>query len=668
MRIAIAGNPNAGKTTLFNQLTGLKQTVGNYPGVTVEVKKGKLNIGDVTHEIIDLPGIYSLYPNSEEEFVTVDVLLKKSSKYHPDLILYVADATNIERNFLLFTQLADLNIPMILCLTKTDEAIKFYEWNSALLSERIKIPLLESDRNIKANLSELILTNSAKVPALESFTFDEPEVSKVIKTYFPEKEAFLGLQLAHRPSASHLSNHQREQFLSDLDAAGFKSYSLQAKEILQRYDWINTLLSTAFRKKPKRGSLTERIDAYLMNPFVGAFTFIFVLFVIFQLVFSLAAYPSDWIDSSISALSGLLIEHLPANWFTSLLVEGVIGGITGIIIFVPQIFLLFAALFLLEESGYMARAVYISDSFMRAFGMNGRSLVSLISGTACAIPAIMAARTISNPKERLITILTTPFISCSARLPIYTLLVALIAPDEKLFGWLDPAGLLLLILYITGAVSAFLVGWFLKMIFKKKKGESLILELPDYKNPAFKPALNNAYTKSKLFLLDAGKIIFIASLIIWLSAHIGPSGTIESEPKAGEPGIEQSFVGIIGKAVQPALEPIGYDWKMSIAIMTSFAAREAFVSTVSILYPNPDPENLNFTTHIEGLTYSDGQVVFNFAVSVSLLLFYIFAMQCVSTLVIIKKETGTWVWPVYLFIGMTAVAYLTAFVGFNLAQ
>lgn len=663
MRIALIGNPNAGKTTLFNQLTGTNQTVGNYPGVTVDIKIGNFKLGANEHEVIDLPGIYSLYPNSEEEFVSVRFLLQNNSKNTTDIILYVADATNIERNLLLFTQLSDLKLPIVLCLAKVDEAKKSYDWNTNEIGQDLGVPVIENDENFEYNLSQIIEVQSY-MPGKSISTY-QPD-KEILKTLLEtENQSDFRLMLyAHHLNILEKDEEKRQKVSKALEEAGFKTYSEQAKEILSRYEYIELFSSKFFKSKVNRDPKTSKIDQLLMHPLWGTLAFIFILFVIFQTVFTIAAYPSDWIDGGMSLLISTTSAFLPSSVFSSLITDGILAGIGAVIVFIPQIFLLFFLISLLEKSGYMARAVFLSDTFMRKFGMNGRSLVSLVSGTACSVPAIMATRTIPNYKERLITILTTPFISCSARLPIYTLLVALVAPKKQVWGFINYEGLLMLGLYVGGAILALIVGWLLKISFGKKSLTSLILELPSYEKPHIFETISSAFSKSKDFFIGAGKIIFVASLVIWVLTYSGPRGfnlNVDNEEV-----IQHSFIGHIGKGVQPVLAPLGYDWKMSVAIITSFSAREVFVSTVSILYPNNHPDQINFVDHIDSLKDENGQKLFDLPTSASLLIFYMIALQCMSTLAIIKKETGGWSWAIYLFIGMTALAYFCSYVTYSI--
>ncbi len=670
MKLALVGNPNAGKTTLFNELTGLRQTVGNYPGVTVEVKSGVLDIFSEEHQLMDLPGIYSLYPNSAEEKVTVRTLLDKDSKYHPEAVVYVADLTNLAQNLLLFSQIIDLGFPTILVLSKTDVARRDILWDAQVIAKEYGVTVVEKgDDSAFAKAIEDLGKRSVETKASEKSPYIPPAlVTEIVQRKMPECTPYEAILVAHHREHLALDEGLTQKLGEDLKNASFDTYVLQHEEIMERYQQIDGLCAKAIKPKEEEGGFTAKLDRWLMHPVVGSTVFLALLFLIFQLVFTIASYPSDWIDGGIGFVSDEVGAMMADGWFKNLVTEGLIGGLAGILVFIPQIFLLFLVISLLETSGYMARAVYLSDSLMRKFGMNGRSLLSLISGTACAIPGIMSARTIPNEKERLITILTTPFITCSARLPIYTLLVTLVVPAEKLWNVIDMRALVMMGLYLGGTLMALLVGFILKFAFSKKEGQSLVLELPRYSLPSLKDAGVNAYNKAKAFLVDAGRVIFISSLVIWLMAHLGPSGFIadpaELEVATNAPAIEESFVGIIGKAIEPVMSPLGYDWKMSIAILTSFSAREAFVSTVSILYPNET--TLSFSEYLATQVDMAGNPVFTLATSVSLLVFYMFAMQCVSTLAIIKKETGSWTWPAYSFVGMTIIAYVLALVSYQL--
>lgn len=614
--IALVGNPNAGKSSVFNQLTGLKQHVGNYPGVTVDKKTGEYTHEETTVKVVDLPGIYSLYGRSEEEKVVLDYLQQKEAF---DLLVVVVDSTNIERNLLLFTQLYDLKLPLALVLNMTDVATsKGIQINHELLSEKFSnVPVILSNARTGDGIEEI----------------------------------------------KALSVHYQQQVPQDYFHNSFGIDETKENEQLKittiRYHKIKALLKEVIVSDSKKNDLTQKLDRLLVHPFWSFPILLAVLFLVFQAVFYLSESPMDWIDQSFSWIQGWAQEALPPGVLTSLITEGVIPGIGGVVIFVPQIALLFLILGILEETGYMTRVVFLLDRLLKPFGLNGRSIVPLVSGFACAIPGIMATRTIENWKERMITIMVTPFMSCSARLPVYTILIAVVIPDQQIFDFFSLKGLVLFGLYLVGVVVALISALIFKWILKVKSASYLILEMPDYKMPQWKNIFLTVLEKCKLFVWNAGKIIVAISIILWVLASNGPA---KYEDKNGDIAIENSYVGILGKSIEPVIKPLGYDWKVGIAIITSFAAREVFVGTMATIYGVEDDgeENLSLQDKMKADQTEDGSALFNLASGISLLLFYAFAMQCMSTSAVVYRETKSIKWPVIQFLFMGAVAYLSA--------
>lgn len=695
IKVALIGNPNVGKTSVFNQLTGLNQQVGNYPGITVEKKKGicQLPTG-FKATIIDLPGTYSLNASSIDESVVIELLLNKQDADFPDVVVLVTDVENLKRNLLLFTQIKDLEIPTILVINMIDQMeLKGISLDIPYLEEKLqtKIAMVSSRKRIGFDLLKNLISKYNTLSTKTCVDF-----SSIDKVYFD------GLTRAFPSQPLYklwLLITQDVNFVK-LDKKVFNSQNfakpnsdlkrLQQKETIKRYQFINDTLkigkivnaeiATDFRAK---------LDRVLMHKFWGYIIFASVLLLIFQSIFDWSSVPMDFIDQSFAQLSAYANRVLPAGVFTNLLTQGIIPGIGGILIFIPQIAFLFMFISILEESGYMSRVVFLMDKIMRKFGLSGKSVVPLISGTACAIPAIMATRNIENWKERLITILVTPFTTCSARLPVYSIIISLVIPKERIFGIFNTQGLALMMLYVLGFAMALFSAWVLNKILKLQNKTFFVVEMPNYKLPLFKNVALNVIEKTKAFVLGAGKIILAISIILWFLASYGPgnnfnnaneivtqkSENISLSPSALETEIasfklENSYIGIMGKFIEPAIAPLGYDWKIGIAIISSFAAREVFVGTLATIYSVGDAENVDtIKNKMQAEIHPEtGIKVFNFASGISLLLFYAFAMQCASTLAITKKETNTWKWPVAQLIFMSAFAYITALIAYQILK
>lgn len=598
LRVALAGNPNSGKSTLFNQLTGLRQKTGNYPGVTVDKRTGAIFLPTGRKvDLIDLPGLYSLTASSPDEFVAKSILTESDHADHPDVVVIVVDASNLKRNLYLATQILDLRIPTIIALNMRDTA--------AAGGIHVDVGILE----------ELLHVPVVAIQAIDGQGIDD--------------------LLARIPVAS-----APEELFSP------------TSDIAERYRRIARILPTVQAVVDmKNGPLafTRTFDHYATHPVWGYAMFLFTFFLIFQAVFSLATYPMDAIDAGMGWIGAQITSVAPESLWTSFFVDGVLAGITGVVIFVPQILILFACIAVLEDSGYMARVSFLNDRILRSVGMNGRSVVPLVSGFACAVPAIMATRTIENPKERLITLMVTPLMSCSARLPVYVYLVGYIVPDTTLWGILNLQGLFFLGLYILGVLLSATVAWVFNKVLKDATSGSFFLELPIYRSPRWRNVGIGSWSKAMTFVTEAGKIILVISLLLWGLGSFGSQGNLQDL----EPGVklEASYAGALGRFIEPVLEPIGLDWKTGIAVITSFAAREVFVGTMNILY---------------GLDGQDLKPDYSTASAASLLIFYVIAMQCMSTLAIVKRETNGWKWPIVMFSYLTILAYIASWITFRL--
>ncbi|TXD83854.1 ferrous iron transport protein B [Subsaximicrobium wynnwilliamsii] len=693
INVALIGNPNTGKTSVFNALTGLNQKVGNYPGITVEKKQGlcKLPRGVKAH-IIDLPGTYSLNASSLDENVVIELLLNKNDKDFPDVAVVVSDVENLKRNLLLFTQIKDLEIPTILVINMSDRMRK----KGILLD----IPLLEKELNTKIalvstrkregidNLKQLIADyrKLSTEPCLKASEIDSVYFDS-LKEAFPNQLLYkLWLVITQDVNFGKTDRNEIETINSFKTKSKADLKRLQQKETIKRYQFINNTLKKG--QTVDLASATDlriKLDRILTHKVWGYLIFGVILLTIFQAIYDWAQVPMDLIDRLFVFLSEWTKSALPSGVFTSLLAEGIIPGLGGIVIFIPQIAFLFLFISLLEESGYMSRVVFLMDRIMRRFGLSGKSVVPLISGTACAIPAIMATRNIESWKERLITILVTPFTTCSARLPVYLIIIELVIPEGRFLG-LGYQPLTLMLLYIIGFATALVSAWMLDRILKIKKKTFFVVEMPNYKLPLFKNVAITVIEKTKAFVFGAGKIILAISIILWFLASYGPgddfnnaaeivsaqssSKDFSSEELREEIAsykLEHSYIGIAGHAIEPAIRPLGYDWKIGIAIVSSFAAREVFVGTLATIYSVGSGDQETIKSRMAGeVNPILGGPLFNFASGISLLLFYAFAMQCASTLAIVKKETNTWKWPMLQLFIMSGFAYVVALVAYQL--
>jgi ferrous iron transport protein B len=694
LRIALTGKPNSGKSSLFNQLTGLNQKIGNFPGVTVEKRTGSFTINGITADLMDLPGIYSLYARTLDEKIVAKILANHRSEFYPDEVVVVADATNLKNSLLLLTQLIDLELPVVLALNMMDLAAKSGQSiDIKKLSFALNLPVVMINARTGQGIDELkeILAKRTKpssrriyevpgdVQALVKEIFDRHDM----RTYY---EAYQYIQQPH--SLTHLHEKDRHLIRASAEEIGFFPGKYQGAETIKRYEFIQDLLSQVIIKAPnlewKRTS--QRIDKVVTHKVWGYLIFFALLFIIFQSIFAWAQIPMDFIDNQFAVLSAWLDKSLPDGPVFDLISQGIIPGIGGIVIFVPQIAVLFAFISVLEETGYMARVVFLMDKIMRRFGLNGKSVVPLISGWACAIPAIMATRTIENWKDRLITIFVTPLMSCSARLPVYTILVALTIPDRMIWGFINLQGVVMMGLYLSGFLAAILSALAMRFIIRVKERSYLIMELPTYRVPLWKNVGLTIVDKTKAFVFEAGKVILAISIVLWVLASFGPGDEMERAEEVvmqesqnlrlTEQGLadrvaayklEHSFAGKIGKTIEPVISPLGFDWKIGIALITSFAAREVFVGTIATIYSLGGTEDtLTIRERLENeINPETGGPRFTMAVGLSLLIFYTFAMQCMSTLAIVKRETGTWKWPMLQLFYMTGLAYVSAFIAYQ---
>lgn len=699
-KVALVGNPNSGKSSLFNVLTGLRQKTGNYPGVTVEKKAGKMTLpnGEAV-SLVDLPGLYSLYPNSGDEKVVVEVLLNEQHPEHPDFIIYVADITQLDKQLLLISQINDLGIPVLLVLTFSDIAQKEgIQLDKRQLMNAFGVTVLSVSSRTNENIEALkesitgepssLLRNPAKSRMFVPLDAEEEKISKKIRGISNGLNEYKALLLAHHYEwLSMPEGIESEQVAAIVKESGFRSIKSQIRETMARYDKIMPIVKKALIKSRKGITFTDRLDNLVTHRWFGPIIFFVLMLFVFQSIFSWASIPMDWIDSLFTFLNEKLIDVLPAGMFRDFLTDGLLPGLGGILIFIPQIALLFFLIGLLENVGYLARAVYISDKVMQKFGLNGRSIVSLISGGACAIPAVMATRTISNWKERLITIMVTPFISCSARIPVFVMIIGLVIPSTSIFGIFNLQGLVFLGLYLGGIIAALGSALAFKYILKNEEQSFLMMELPTYRSPNLKDIILSVGEKVRIFVVEAGKIILIISIALWFLASFGPGDkmkaaeeivqteiakgnilaeTAESELSAKK--LEASYAGHIGKAIEPLIEPLGFDWKIGIALVTSFAAREVFVGTIATLYSlGNEGDIVKIQDRLAREKRQGTDIpVFNLATGVSLLVFYLLAMQCMSTLAVVKRETGGWKWPIIQFTFMSVLAYLSSFAAYQL--
>jgi len=696
LTVALVGNPNSGKTSLFNALTGLNYKVSNFPGTTVEKKSGYSKIsGDCNAQIIDLPGTYSLYPKSTDELVTYELLRNKSETNFPDLVLFIADASNLKRNLLLLTQVADLGVPVILALNMVDLAERkgiFYDIE--VLANELQIPVVPVNARKRKGITEikayLLREHSRNNVKYFGLDFLEAQFLEEVCEFTDKKNHYAALQYAI--NAANLISTKSKQIREIFDKHNFDARAFQEKEILTRYHIIDSAVRLSRRQKigTIAKSITTQADKFLTHRIWGIAIFLGLLFLVFQAIFAWSSIPMKWVENGFVFSAEWVEKTLPAGVLNDLLVHGVLAGLSGVMVFLPQIIILFTFIAILEDVGYMARVGFIMDRIMRPFGMNGKSIVPLISGMACAVPSIMATRSIENKKEKLITILVTPLMSCSARLPVYTLLIAMLVPEDAKWGPFNLHGVVLMFMYLLGFAAALFSAFIFTFFIKAERKNFFLMELPSYKLPVIQNLLITLYDKAAAFVWGAGKIIVAVSVILWALASFGPrenmraiddkylawtladpsSVTIkELTNRKSTEKLQASYAGEFGKWIEPVIKPLGFDWKIGIALLTSLAAREVFVGTMSTIYSvGGDVDDLDsirqkMTQEKDPIT---GKPIFSIAAILSLMVFYAFALQCMSTVSVVQTETKSWKWAIIQFLYMTALAYLSSLLVFNL--
>jgi ferrous iron transport protein B len=652
--VALIGNPNAGKSTLFNSLTGLNQKTGNYAGVTVDKHYGSYKFKEQEYTITDLPGTYSLYPKSIDEEVACKALFSKQEA--TDVIVIVADASNLKRHLLLATQVVDLKKPCVLVLNMIDEADKN---NITIYKEELEklfdISVVTVNSRNKIGISDLKeAITKAKISNSIFYDFEKQ------KQLFPQANSYQTII----ESALNSNEAHSEQL---------KQYELS--DNIYRFLKINYIIAKCIKKPEQLNkNVTQKLDSFFTHKIFGFAFFFLILFIIFQFIFYVAELPMTWIEGGFANLMNITSSVLPKGQLNDLIVNGVLAGISGIVVFVPQIALLFFFIAILEDTGYMARASFILDKIMRHFGLNGKSVIPMLSSVACAVPSIMSARTITNWKDRMITILVTPLISCSARLPVYTLLISIMFVGHHTVGILNYQGLVLMGMYVLGFAAALIAAYILKRILKTTEKSYFIMELPVYRMPQWQTVSMLVFSKVKIFLFDAGKIILAISIVLWFLTSHAPKDNLDvleknavannlSEQDLNAQKLEASYAGILGKKMEPVIKPLGFDWKIGIALITSFAAREVFVGTMATIYSSGDSENTETLREklMAQKNFETQQPAYTNAVCWSLLIFYVFAMQCMSTLATTYRETKHWKWPVLQLVFMTGLAYLSSF-------
>lgn len=700
LHIALVGNPNSGKSSLFNSLTGLNQKVGNFPGVTVDKKTGVSKISEkLSAKIIDLPGTYSLYPKRNDEWVSYKVLLDEDKDVKADMIVLIADASNLKRNLLFCSQIIDLKKPVVVALTMMDIAKKNnIKVDIAGLERELGILVIPVNPRKNKGITELrkaiekTAENINRIPErnfINAASF-APLAVKNVQKILPGISDYRAIHYLINHESFALEQPLQDAIESIETDTKFNPSKTQAEEILQRYGKIKTIMQqTVVETDPLHKALfTQKFDDVLLHRTWGYFILIGVLFLLFQSIFLLARFPMDGIEWTFGKAGGWLGNFLPSGWISDLFINGILAGLSGILVFVPQIMILFGLITLLEDTGYMARISFLTDRVMRKAGLNGKSVMPMISGLACAVPAIMSARSIENKKERLLTIMCTPLMSCSARLPVYTVLIALVVPNKIYLGFISLQGIVMMLMYLTGTIMALASAYVMKWFIKSKERSFFILELPVYREPRWKNMFYTMIEKAKVFVFQAGKVIMVISLLLWVLSSYGPpqkmkivsekyaSLAVQQPAKSKEYEklkrtalLENSYAGILGRSIEPVIKPLGYDWKIGIALITSFAAREVFVGTMATLYSvgdDKDENNATLRQKMNAAVRADGTKVYTLATGLSLLIFYVLAMQCMSTLAIVKRETYSWKWPLIMLGYMTGLAYVLSFVTYQI--
>lgn len=679
MHIALAGNPNSGKTTLFNALTGLSQKTGNFPGTTVEKKTGTIAQKPTELRVTDLPGFYSMYPKGEDENVSVQAILSSLKKKQYDKIVFVADASNLKRCLLLCTQLVDLELPLVVALNMTDIAdAKGIHIDVDLLSRRLQVPVVKINARKNEGIKELVERVKSNFPHPPTSYFpsnpEEKEIAHAVQKATGTKNYFANTLLARH---THLLGEEKASVQMLINGLKFDPSTHQIGDSMERYARIEEILATVQCIDNEKGKFefSTKIDRVLTHKVYGYLIFLLIFFSLFQAIFTLAEYPMTWIEDAFAWMSETVTHLLPSGIVTNIIANGIIPGLGGVVVFLPQIMILFAFLTVLEDTGYMARVSFILDRLMRKLGLNGKSVVPLIGGMACAVASILTTRNIENKKERLITILVTPFMSCSARLPVYTVLISLIVDEKYLLGFINVQGLILLSMYLLGIIASLAFSFLLSFLIKRTEKNYFIMELPVYKWPVWRNIYYSMLNKSKDFIGEAGKVIVAVSIVLWFMGTYGPKADFdrieakyalveeneESQLQEASEKLEASYAGIFGKFIEPAIRPLGYDWKIGIALLSSLAAREVFVGTMSTLYSIGEEDVKTLKEKLlQARDTRTGKPVYTIPVAFSLMVFYAFSLQCISTIAVTKRETGGWKWAIVQFVFMTAVAYLSS--------
>ncbi|HXC99586.1 MAG TPA: ferrous iron transport protein B [Verrucomicrobiae bacterium] len=710
--VVLTGNPNSGKTTVFNSLTGLRAKVGNYAGVTVERKEGRLLQAPTEIKVIDLPGTYSLSPQSLDEQISRDVLLNRLAELPaPSLVVVVVDASNLQRNLYYATQVVELGYPTLIALNMVDVAEdNGHEISAEKLTASLGVPALpvvaNSGRGMPELRQKIISTLADKTietvtaPPRQfyilpvAFVKEAAIIAALLTAHFRERrrqaaaeallilsnEKALASSLEHYPAPIQQAVDAARK---RLDAAGveWRSAAIEA-----RYASVTAISNEAVTEtRQEQETFSDKLDRVLTHKVWGTLIFIAVMALMFQSIFTFAQLPMRLLQDGIDVVGGMVGHAIPRGDLNSLLVDGVIAGVGSVVAFLPQILLLFMFIGLLEDTGYMARAAFLMDRLMSKVGLHGKSFIPMLSSFACAIPGIMATRTIESPKDRLVTILVAPLMSCSARLPVYTLLIGACIPDIRILGFLKLAGLTMLAMYLLGIIVALLMAWLFKKTLLKGETPMLIMELPPYKRPLARVVLRHMWDRSKLFLTRAGTVILGINILLWFlavyprSAEVHRQFEVRRAAAAGDTNLlasidneEQgeklrySFAGRMGRAIEPVIKPLGFDWKMGIGIVTSFAAREVFVSTMATVYNvgNSESESsvANLQKTLREQKHADGTPIYTALTAVTLMVFYVFALQCVSTVAIVRRETNTWKWPIFQWVYMGILAWGLAFI------
>jgi ferrous iron transport protein B len=659
LTIAVAGNPNAGKTSLFNALTGLRQKVANYPGVTVERKEGLWTLSPYIPpaRIIDLPGLYSLEATSLDEQIARDVLLGESNMEKPDVVVVVVDATSLVRNLYLATQLLETGCRLVIALTMFDLAERsLVKIDVEKLSSALGVPVIpvvaRQERGIEPLAKAVLQVASGQSERRQILA------ARSLRPWQTEP-AYGRLQIARINSCAGPID-------SEIELSNSDSTSWQAP-VIERYGWIENIVADAVNTEASRKHLaTERIDALVTHRILGPVILFLVMLLVFQAIFSWANLPMNLIDSVFNVLADFVRVHLPAGLLTDLIVSGIIPGVGGVLIFLPQILLLFFFITILEDSGYMARAAFLMDRLMRAVGLHGKAFVPLLSSFACAVPGIMATRTIENPKDRIATMMIAPFMSCSARLPVYTLMIAAFFSGQKVFSFISLGALIILGMYLLGIIVAVIVSWLLKHTLLKAPSPPFVMELPPYRVPNLSNVAHSLLTRVTVFLKRAGTVILAISILLWALVAFPRAPSQARSNSAAQ--VENSYAGQAGRVIEPLIRPLGFDWKIGIGLISSFAARETVISTLSIIYnvgDNPSAGSTSLVQAIHSAKRPDGSPVWTPLVALSLMVFFVLACQCMSTLAVVRRETNSWRWPLFMVSYMLVLAYVASLITFQ---